>query len=138
MPTDYTFAVPRLMEMQTPRSDLQPTYLEFEPHTLANTNWIGVSEIGPFTLNGDPMPFAAARVVLEFFEKFGCEKVLWSFDSDAGGDGTAVIESPSAWLFSIPEQPVGLPPGMWPWRLRVTDVSGVTRQLHTGTMIVEP
>jgi hypothetical protein len=133
---DYNFAIPGLMELQTPVSNSIPQRLSLEPHNSQNTNWIGISEIGPFTRNGDPMPFPAARVIFTLYTRFGVKEPVWEIDSEAGADGLAVIEDAAAWFFNIPEQPLMLEPGLWEWDFAVTDSRGIKEKIYEGVLLI--
>lgn len=132
---EYNFSIPGLMEMQTPVSDAAPKPLTLEPHNTANTNWVGVSEIGPFTRNGSAMPFPASRVRFVFYTRFGYREPVWEIDSEPGADGDIVISDAATWFFSIPEQPLHLEPGLWEWELFVTDSRGVEEKIYDGTLV---
>lgn len=126
------------MPITAPKAEAAEKSLEFEPHCASSTNWVGVTAIGPFTLNGDPMPFPAARVLLIFHPQMHPESACIIFDSEEGADGSILISSSEAWYFEIPEQPLPVWPGLWSWELSVVDTRDVKTHLHRGQILIRP
>jgi len=129
------FAIPGLMEMQSPVSDALDKPDVLEPHDRNNTNWIGIASIGPMTINGERPPYAASVVTMEFWQPYSNERVL--FSSEPGGQGIIFIEDGDTWEFAIPEQPLNPTPGLWTWEIKVTNSQDNVTPLSRGQIIVK-
>lgn len=133
MPTK--FAIPGLMEMQSPVSDALDKPEVLEPHDRNNTNWIGIASIGPMTINDESPPYPAAIVTMEFWQPYSNERLLFSSEPD--GDGIIVIEDANTWEFAIPAQPLDPTPGLWNWEIKVTNSQDNVTPLSHGQIIIK-
>ncbi len=136
--SNLQFSIPGLMDLQTPTSDGLPPVLKLANHSASDSEWVGISSIGPITEDGDPMEVAAASARMEFAPTSDGKYPLFSLSTTlAEGDGTIVIEGASAnWLFTVPPQALPLPAGLWFWTFRVTDVNATARLIYRGTIII--
>jgi len=133
MPTK--FAIPGLMEMQSPVSDALEEVVMLEPHDRNNTNWIGIASIGPITINDESPPYQATIVTMEFWQPYSNERLLFSSEPDC--DGIIVIEDGDTWEFAIPEQPLDPTPGLWNWEIKVTNSQDNVTPLSRGQIIIK-
>ena len=138
---NFQCSIPGLMELQSPGSDGLPTVLKLANHSASDSQWTGISSIGPITEDGDPMDVPAASARMEFAPTSDGKYPLFALSTLTpalpDGEGTIVIEGDGAnWLFTVPPQVLPLPAGLWYWTFRVTDTSAATRLIYRGTIII--
>lgn len=132
------FAIPGLMPINSPKFDVAPAFLELEPHSASATNWIGITSIGPITVNNEAPVYPASRVYMVFTPQYDPSSACVVFDSDVGADGIIQISSAETWFFEVPEQPLPLWPGLWKWEMHVVDSQDVRHPLYTGQILINP
>lgn len=132
------FAVPGMMPVTAPKYEADQVFFEFEPHSASDSLWEGVTSIGPVTINGEPPYFPATRAYMMFVPQMGSADACVIFDSEPNADGEVMIDSPSLWAFSIPEQNLPLWPGMWGWSFHVLDSRGESLKLYEGQILINP
>lgn len=132
---NLNFAIPGLMEMQSPVSDALPPFVSLPPHSASTTNWDGIESIGPVTNDGSSMAFAAASVVMEFARVHLTDDVTPEHTITSEGGGI-VINDAAAWLFEVPPQPLPLTFGLWEWTIKITDTSGAVLRLYDGSIYI--
>lgn len=120
------------MNMQSPVSDALDRPVLLEPHDSQNTNWIGISSIGPILINNEPPPYSATEITMQFSKQFSAESLTLSSSEDI------TIVAAATWEFAIPEQPLALSPGTWDWVMKVKDTRNVIMKLYAGQLIVRP
>ena len=135
---NFQFSIPGLMDMQSPASDSLPVVLKLANHSASDSQWAGITSIGPVTEDGDPMENAAASARVEFSPTSdGKYPLACLATTPEAGEGTIVIEgAASNWLFAVPPQPLPLPPGLWYWTFSVTDIEDIRRLIYRGTLLV--
>ena len=131
------FTIPGLMELVSPVSASLLPHVELPPHSASTTNWCGIEAIGPVIDDGYSMPYAAARIVMEFGRTRLTAGVIprHIITSDNGG---IIINDADAWLFEIPDQPLPLEFGMWEWTIKITDTDQAVIRLYDGTIYINP
>lgn len=139
MPSDYQFALPGLMALQTPISDTLTLVHSLDPHSVVNSLWQGIVTIGPIvTSDATPLPDAVSAE-LEFSTDSDFEHIEYVLTTTPdGGQGNLTITDATTWLFEVPEQPLPLSPALWYWRFKVTDASEETQRIYRGTLLVTP
>lgn len=132
------FAIPGLMDLQAPNSSALPVVLQLGSHSASDSKWVGISEIGPITQEGLPMPSAASSASLEFFSTSGsqCPAFVFSTTPVSGGGSVSLLAPASSWMFTISAQPLPLHAGLWYWVFKVQDVAGDVRSVYRGTLLV--
>lgn len=135
--SDIQFAIPGLMEMQSPISDMLPLYFALESHSAANSLWRGIPTVGPITL-GDAGPLPTATVaVLRFYREspFYDREPALELTSP-----TAVVigDATDAWVFDIPPQPLPLAVGKWLFDLSVGYNVSDTVIVMRGHILITP
>ncbi len=132
------FSIPGLMPIDSPVTEVTPQFLSLEPHNHSDTDWIGISSIGPMTINGETPAVAAERILMEFIPQLYPERECVVFDSEPDADGTITIEDGETWQFAIPAQPLPLFPGLWDWVIRVVTEEDKSVQLYKGQILILP
>lgn len=135
---NFQFSIPGLMDMQTPASDSLPVALKLANHSASDSRWAGIASIGPVTEAGEPMDNAASYARIEFAPTSDGKYPLFCLaTAPEAGEGSIIIEgAASNWLFTVPAQPLPLPPGLWYWTLSVTDDEDIRRLIYRGTLLV--
>lgn len=129
--SDFLFAIPGLMEMQTPESDALPQTLKLTPHVYGTT-WKGIETIGPIRVNNSP-PGVLAKAEIHFMHSLSDVEPQVVLSSTAG---KVTIVSASNWLIEVPDQILDLRPGVWWWRLVTTNTANVVRAFYQGSLLI--
>jgi hypothetical protein len=132
--SDFNFAIPGLMELQSPESDRLRSYIRLAPHFIQNTNWPGIPSIEP----GDTPPslnLASARMV--FGRSSPVIDPLFTLSTvPADDEGLVTIDNATTWRLHVPSQPLPLPVGNYHWEVHATDSVGDAHVFHVGSQMV--
>ena len=137
MSSDY--AIPGLMPLTSPVAETEaPLPSVLEPHSLAQTLWQGIESIGPYTINDLPPYFSAEKVTMTLINgNWPC--VSYTLSSEpVEGEGTITIHDSATWWFSIEAQALPLLPGIWEWKIFVTDFRGEILPIFSGILPITP
>ena len=129
--SDFLFSIPGVMAMQTPESDSLPTTLKLTPHTYGTT-WKGIEVIGPIKVNG-AAPGTLAKAELHFMHSLSDQTPEVVLSS---AEGSVIIQSAANWILEVPDQMLGLRPGVWWWRLVTTSTTNVVRPFYQGNLLI--
>lgn len=132
------FAIPGLMPIDAPTFEVTPKFLELSPHSASNSLWVGIASIGPVTINEEPPPYPASRVIMELVPQIESEIRCIVLDSEEGGDGTINIVDAATWYFGVPAQALPAWPGLWAWKITVIDSRGEAFKPFQGQLLVTP
>lgn len=128
--SDFLFAIPGVMELQTPESDALPKTSKLTPHTYGTT-WKGIEAIGPITVN-NAAPGVLAKAEIHFLHSLSDTEAALVLSSTTG----AVTFDANSWLIAVPDQALDLRPGVWWWRLLTTSTADVVRAFYQGSLLV--
>lgn len=138
--SDPIFAIPGLMEMQTPVSDGLTVYAELDPYSISDTLWAGIERVGPITMNGEPLDPPATYAEMSFASAEAGVPPAYTLNTEpSASNGTITIASDQAsqW-FVVPAQELPLWTGLWYWIFRVRDADDKSITVSRGTIRVTP
>jgi hypothetical protein len=132
---EVSFAIPGLMEMQTPVSDNLPVFLALAPHKFTDALWVGIPTAGP-VFGVDDAPGIALVGVTMLFERESpfCNRDA-PLELTVENSGVTITDA-VAGMFSVPPQPLPLAPGTWRWSIRVATSSSDSTTIYEGNISV--
>lgn len=135
MPDVPNFALPGLMAIDRPLLDSKRILINLAHKPLQDTLWAGLPSVGPVTPGGAQPANPLARVEMVFGRQFPIEETpKLVISSDVAEQ--VLINDPTTWVFSMPEQPLDLPYGHYYWQIVTIDSEGNRSVHYAGEIMI--